>query len=153
MKLQAMIMAAALTTAVSVQAQNGKYISKVYDFQPAPGQFVNEIPEWEEGDTETTMIAKAEEQISDGTDNGMISLGGFGGYVVFGFDHRVVNVSGQSDFMVYGNAVYDLVDANYASSEPGIVMVSVDANGNGLPDDEWFELAGSDYNAANTYHG
>ena len=153
MKLQAMIMAAALTTAVSVQAQNGKYISKVYDFRPAPGQFVNEIPEWEEGDTETTMIAKAEEQISGGTDNGMISLGGFGGYVVFGFDHRVVNVSGQSDFMVYGNAVYDLVDANYASSEPGIVMVSVDANGNGLPDDEWYELAGSDYRAANTYHG
>jgi hypothetical protein len=31
------------------------------------------------------------------------------------------------------------------SCEPGIVMVSVDANGNGLADDEWYELACSDY--------
>ena len=31
------------------------------------------------------------------------------------------------------------------SSEPGIVMVSVDTNGNGVPDDEWYELAGSEY--------
>ena len=28
-------------------------------------------------------------------------------------------------------------------SEPGIVMVSKDVNGNGLPDDPWYELAGS----------
>ena len=134
MKPQALIMAAALTTAMAVQAQNGKYISQVYDFMPAPGQFVNEIPEWEEGDTEATMLAKVGEQIIGGTSNGMISLGGYGGYVVFGFDHPVVNVLGERDFMVYGNSVYDSVDKNYVSGEPGIVMVSVDVNGNGKPD-------------------
>jgi len=31
------------------------------------------------------------------------------------------------------------------SAEPGIVLVSKDENGNGLPDDEWYELAGSEY--------
>lgn len=144
---------AAMLAAAAVQAQNTKYIARVYDFKPAPGQFVNEIPEWEEGDTHATMLAKAGEQIIGGASNGMISLGGYGGYVVFGFDHPVVNVSGERDFMVYGNSVYDSVDKNYVSGEPGIVMVSVDANGNGKPDDEWYELAGSDYNATGTIHG
>ncbi|MDR2860147.1 MAG: YncE family protein, partial [Mediterranea sp.] len=39
---------------------------------------------------------------------------------------------------VYGNA-------HEKSSEPGIVLVSEDTNGNGIPDDEWYELAGSEY--------
>ena len=29
-------------------------------------------------------------------------------------------------------------------------MVSVDVNGNGLPDDEWYELAGSEYQKPST---
>ena len=36
------------------------------------------------------------------------------------------------------------------SSEPGIVLVSKDTNGNGLADDEWYELAGSEYNSPAT---
>ncbi len=28
----------------------------------------------------------------------MISLGGFGGYVVVGFDHTITNVTGKRDF-------------------------------------------------------
>ena len=36
------------------------------------------------------------------------------------------------------------------SSEPGIVMVSRDENGNGIPDDPWYELAGSEYNNPKT---
>ena len=111
MKKTIAIIAAMLATA-AVQAQNTKYIARVYDFKPAPGQFVNEIPEWEEGDTHATMLAKAGEQIIGGASNGMISLGGYGGYVVFGFDHPVVNVSGERDFMVYGNSVFDSVDKN-----------------------------------------
>lgn len=34
----------------------------------------------------------------------MISLGGFGGYVVVGFDHTITNVTGKRDFRVLGNA-------------------------------------------------
>ena len=57
------------------------YLSKVYDFCPAPGQFVNTMPEYEEGDTKETILKKVEENIS-GTNDVMISLGGYGGYVI-----------------------------------------------------------------------
>ncbi len=47
-----------------------------------------------------------------------------------------IRVNGY-DFCVQGNA-FD------GSSEPGIVWVMQDINGNGLPDDEWYELKGSE---------
>ena len=31
------------------------YITKVYEYRPAPGQFVNELPKYTEGDTEESM--------------------------------------------------------------------------------------------------
>ena len=147
-----LLMAMAACTALGIGAQNGKYIAKVYDYCPAPGQHINLVPEWDEGDTKATMLQKASEQlVGQGVDSeGMVSLGGFGGYVVFGFDHSVVNVSGECDFKVYGNAAKDAMYPDYYTSETGIVMVSVDVNGNGLPDDPWYELAGSDYSAAST---
>src|SRR5690606_5037921 len=40
--------------------------------------------------------------------------------------------------MIYGNAM-----ANFA--EPGVVYVMQDENGNGEPDDIWYELAGSEF--------
>lgn len=131
-------------------AQNSPYISKVYDFLPAPGQFVNELPEYMDGDTHEAILAKVEEQICGDKNPGMISLGAFGGYVVFGFDHPVANVEGAYDFKIYANAFMASGSSAGGSCEPGIVMVSVDANGNGLADDEWYELAGSDYGKETT---
>ena len=40
----------------------------------------------------------------------------------------------------------------YGRSEPGIVMVSRDENGNGKPDDPWYELKGSEYDNPTTLH-
>lgn len=114
-------------------------VTKVFEYLPAPGQFVNKLPQYDAGDTQETMNAKALNAIR----NGMISLGGFGGYVIMGFDHVLVNTNDAFDFIIKGNA-----QSTWA--EPGIVMVSVDANGNGLPDDEWFEIAGAAYNAVTT---
>ena len=131
-------------------AQNSPYISKVYDFLPAPGQFVNELPEYMDGDSHEAILAKVEEQICGDKNPGMISLGAFGGYVVFGFDHPVANVEGAYDFKIYANAFMAAGSSAGGSCEPGIVMVSVDANGNGLADDEWYELAGSDYGKETT---
>ena len=131
-------------------AQNSPYISKVYDFLPAPGQFVNELPEYMDGDSHEAILAKVEEQICGDKNPGMISLGAFGGYVVFGFDHPVANVEGAYDFKIYANAFMAAGSSHGGSCEPGIVMVSVDANGNGLADDEWYELAGSDYGKETT---
>ncbi|MBR1917754.1 MAG: cell surface protein [Bacteroidaceae bacterium] len=137
-------------------AQNSPYINKVYDFRPAPGQFVNTLPAWEEGDTEADMIRKANDCLADNNQE-MVCLGGFGGYIVFGFDHPVVNVKGEYDLQIDGNAFYaesnpSSTTALGGSSEPGIVMVSSDDNGNGLPDDQWYELAGSEYYKPQTRH-
>jgi len=130
------------------------YISRVWDYCPAPGQFVNELPEYETGDDANMMRLKAEEAIAD-NNQGMITLGGWGGYVTFGFDHMVQNVKGEYDFIVLGNAFYSgggSAEKPGGSCEPGIVMVSYDANNNGRPDDEWFELAGSEFNNPQTLH-
>lgn len=126
------------------------YISKVYDYRPAPGQFVNKLPEYEEGDSHLDLIRKAEESVV-GEANVLVSLGGYGGYIIFGFDHMVENKPGYYDFKIWGNAFYANANPNPdadpegGSCEPGIVMVSYDANENGIPDDEWYELAGSEY--------
>lgn len=129
------------------------YISKVYEYCPAPGQFVNEMPRYEEGDTYKSILQKVEESIS-GTNDIMITLGGYGGYVTFGFDHTVINVAGEKDFRIWGNCFYELLqpDKKGGSAEPGIVMVSYDTNCNGQPDDEWYELAGSEYYSEDTRH-
>ena len=71
-----------------------------------------------------------------------VSLGGFGGYIVVGFDHSIDNTGGY-DFAVLGNSFS-------GSSEPGIVWVMQDENGNRLPDDTWYELAGSESGKAET---
>ena len=128
------------------------YITKVYDFMPAVGQFTNKLPEYKPGDTHETMVRKAEEQIKGANPIGMVSLGGFGGYIVFGFDHTIENVSGYRDFRILGNAFWSDASPNLETSlrggscEPGIILVSYDTNKNGLPDDEWYEIAGSEYN-------
>lgn len=129
------------------------YIAKVYEYNPAPGQFINTLPKYEEGDTYDTMLEKVGEQLIGSSTPGMISLGAFGGYVIFGFDHSVVNNPGEYDFKIYGNAILSSASNRAGSAEPGVVMVSRDDNGNGLPDDEWYELAGSEYGKESTIKG
>ena len=139
------------------QVAYSPYITQVFEYRPAPGQFVNTMPEYEDGDTEETMCKKAQESIS-GKNDVMVSLGGFGGYITFGFDHTVVNASGEKDFKIRGNSFYAASNPNPdapdegGSCEPGIVLVSLDRNNNGIPDDEWYELAGSEYYKPQTKH-
>jgi len=131
------------------------YLARVYEYMPAPGQFTNAMPAATTDDTPETMAAKAEAALANNA-GGMVCLGAWGGYIVFGFDHPVTNSLNDYDFRITGNASY----ASYAkdtsrkggAAEPGIVMVSYDANGNGLPDDPWYELAGSEYNSPATVH-
>lgn len=139
---------------VHEEVEYSPYISRVYEYCPAPGQFINKMPQYDAGDTYADILRKAEESIS-GTNDVMISLGGFGGYVTFGFDHTVVNVYGEYDFRIWGNSFYELTDPirRGGSAEPGIVAVSYDANCNGLPDDPFYELAGSEYYKPSTTHG
>lgn len=134
-----------LINVVNEKNSYSPYISKVYEYRPAPGQFINTTPVYENGDTEEEMRGKVEDCIK-GENRRLVSLGAFGGYVVFGFDHTVVNSYGP-DIYIEGNAIYqyNVNGRNGGSAEPGIVSVCCDYNMNGLPDDGWFELAGSEY--------
>ena len=116
------------------------YITKVLEYRPAPGQFVNTMPQYKEGDTQATMNEKALNAIGNNKE-GVITLGGYGGYVTVGFDHTIRNAKDANDFLVLGNAFEN-------SSEPGIIKVAYDVNQNGQPDEEeWFEIAGSAHHA------
>ncbi|MDL2223503.1 T9SS type A sorting domain-containing protein [Bacteroidales bacterium OttesenSCG-928-M11] len=146
------ILTLCLCFAVSAAFSQSAYINKVYDFRPAPGQFINEAPEYELGDTKSEIIKKVEEYIVN-DQRSLVSLGAYGGYIIFGFDHPVVNVKGEYDFKIQGNAFTPSETAGEmtgGSSEPGIVCVSYDANKNGIPDDDWYELAGSEYFSTQT---
>lgn len=124
------------------------YINKVFEFKPAPGQFINDLPPANEGETAAQILVRANTYLTK-KNGDMISLGGFGGYIVFGFDHTILNVKGKRDFRVLGNAFWAAAnpnpDANMrgGSSEAGVIMISYDKNKNGLPDDEWYEIEGA----------
>ncbi|MBQ4278812.1 MAG: cell surface protein [Rikenellaceae bacterium] len=110
--------------------------NRVYEFLAAPGQFVNEDY------TATTMAeacAYAENMLRV---EHYVSLGAFGGYIVVGFDHSIDNDGGYN-IQIKGNSFA-------GSSEPGIVYVMQDENGNGLPDDTWYELKGSEHGKPET---
>lgn len=115
--------------------EDSPYIAGIDEYVPAPGQFVNTLPLYESGNDATTMVQKCFEAIGEGR-NGLVTLGSFGGYITFHFARPVRNKAGQYDLQIFGNA-------NANGSEPGIVMVAADVNNNGLPDDPWYELAGS----------
>ena len=114
---------------------HSRYIQAVDEYCPAPGQFVNTLPAYEEGNTAEDMARKCTEALADNKGS-MVTLGAYGGYITFHFDHRIANIEGKADLYIKGNAFS-------GSGEPGIVMVSKDANRNGLPDDKWYELTGS----------
>ena len=111
--------------------------NRVYEYIPAAGQFINEQKSGFEGvGTHAQAIAYAEKRMSEGE---YVSLGGWGGVLVVGFDYSIDNGEGY-DFSVKGNI-------HEGSSEPAIVWVMQDTNGNGQPDDVWYELRGSEYDS------
>ncbi len=108
-----------------------QFISEVIDYKPAPGQYINKMP-FGHPESAASIV---------GGVNGSLSLGAFGGYVIFRFDNPVFNHPDNPygiDFILFGNPMTGF-------SEPGVVSVMKDVNGNGLPDDTWYELAGSDH--------
>ena len=117
--------------------------NKVFEYTPAPGQFINELKTGGFDGTQInpeSAVAYAENRMEN---ENWVSLGGFGGYIVVGFDHSISNTRSY-DFGVIGNA-FD------GSSEAGVVWVMQDENGNGFPDDTWYELAGSEHGKFETY--
>lgn len=161
----------AFVTALSVWG-NHPWLTRVYEYRPAPGQFINTMPIARIGEPVDSVLARCHTSICGRVDTttmtihgelitridtvwaeSMVSLGGYGGYVIVGFDHPVVNTH-DYDFEILGNAFLSELDALGGSCEPGIVMVGVDVDGDGVPSDgdKWYELAGSEYNNPATQH-
>lgn len=106
---------------------SSSFVTRLLEYNPAPGQFINKAP---------GNLVSAEGILGK---KGMVTLGAWGGYIVLGFDHTVINEVNKDDIIVYGNPM-----PNFA--EPGIIWVMQDENGNGLADDTWYEIAGSEFN-------
>jgi len=116
-----------------------QYITDVMEYTPAPGQLINTAP-W--GIPAGAMSI-------EGSVEGSLSLGAFGGYVIFRFENPVENDPSNPfgvDFTIFGNSIVDW-------AEPGVVWVMKDENENGKADDTWYELAGSDYLFNSTIRG
>ena len=127
-KRSVLLAALGLQLLSSVSGQ-GDFVSRIIAYCPAPGQHINDS---------LTGTPSAADRLKGGVVS-PVSLGAFGGYLILGFDHTIENDPANPygiDFTVFGNAFS-------GSSEPGIVRVMKDMNGNGLPDDTWYEIAGS----------
>ena len=111
-----------------VEAQ---FVSKVLDYLPAPGQYTN---------SDFIGTPSAANSIV-GTNKGMVSLGAFGGSITVYFAQGIQNDPANPygvDFTIYGNSTMTW-------SEPGIIQVMKDENHNGIPDETWYEIAGSEH--------
>ena len=115
-------------------------ISEVFEYRPA---LLNDKGlRFGPNDTYTSALQSVSQGLS-GKEyselNQGVNLGSFGGFIVFGFDHTVMNVKGLRDFRIGS----PLSKTGYPGQ--GVVYVSFDANNNGKADDEWYEIAGSEY--------
>lgn len=135
------------TTLCNVLVEKGDYVKEAYtvlEYCPAPAKQFNwavigysylwkyyEFPlPYKEFIEEATNIRKEKEGRG-------LSLGSWGGYATFQFDHTVANLSNQSDFSITGK---------FSNSEIPAIFVAYDKNKNGKPDDnEWYEIKGVDY--------
>lgn len=135
------------------RASNGSssaFSTKVFEWVPAPGQFINETSTGGMTGNENTPEA-ANSWAQGRLDNkSFVSLGGFGGYIIVGFDHSIKCGETGYDFSVISNAFFNSSTNEGGSNEPGIIYVMQDINGNGLPDDEWYELKGSETGKSET---
>lgn len=121
-----------ITTTLPEDTEGGTgYV--VLEYTPGPGQYINDpVTGLNAVNTPAEACAWAQSRLEQGN---YVSLGSWGGYIVVKFDESIENTGGY-DFAISNNSFE-------TSSEPGIVWVMQDSNGNGRPDDEWYELKGS----------
>ncbi|MDR0568053.1 MAG: leucine-rich repeat domain-containing protein [Spirochaetaceae bacterium] len=123
---------------------------RCFGFSPGAGQFTGVYPAL---DNSANSSEEAWAQASENRLNGeTIPMGPYYdgwslshmGYIIAGFDHSVVKRASGNEIRITGNAFGDWL-------EPGVVSVMQDTNGNGEPDDTWYELKGSFHNTSNAW--
>ncbi|MCE1155963.1 MAG: hypothetical protein LWW91_07575 [Bacteroidales bacterium] len=108
------------------------------DPEPAAPVYLSEVFEYVYGPGQHASLAQPlDTQYLTGNPehhDGWLYLGGYGGYVVAGFPREIKNEEGPD---------FEVIAMKGAAPEPAVVFVMTDANGNGRPDDSWYELKGS----------
>lgn len=134
---------AALWSMATVAAAQSDFATRVLAYRPAPGQFAQDA---EFGDPGAALGPPVGAGVFDGDETKAVTLGGFGGSIVLGFDRPVRDDPKNRlglDFIVFGNAFWSGGDPNRRWAEPATVEISADANGNGVADDPWYVIRGS----------
>lgn len=112
----------------TVEPQNDEslYISEVFRYVYAPGQHAQ-------------LVLPSDSTFFTGNpddDSRFVYLGGFGGYIVAGFNHNIVNHAGVD---------FEVILMKSSTPEPAVVYVMPDINGDGKPNETWYELKGSQF--------
>ncbi len=124
------------TISIKAFSNFSPYITKVFDYKYGPGQHASIISaDWNGSD----FIGQPWTGSKIYT-----SLGGWGGYIIAGFDHPINNTTGK-DFGVFTQPG--------PGSEPAVISVMSDVNNDGIPNDgDWLEIKGSEYSNPETIH-
>lgn len=120
------------------------FATVVFEYLPGEGQFVND-PNFND------PLRALGPPIGGGTldpdESKLVTLGNHGGSITLGFAVTVwddpTNPWGL-DAIVFGNAFYLGGNPNLRFGEAGVIEIAFDLNGNGVPDDPWYLIPGSD---------
>jgi hypothetical protein len=121
------------------------FATSIVEYVPAPGQFVSD-PHFNDPDDAPGPPNGGGTE--DGTDESLVTLGGFGGTLNLRFDHFVeddpLNPFGV-DAIVFGNAFWQQNDPQRHWAECATIEIAWDANANGRIDEEegWYLIPGS----------
>jgi len=119
------------------------FATRIIEYTPAPGQFVNH-PSF--NDPARALGTPVGGGASAPNNTSQVSLGGFGGTLVLGFDQTIMDDPANPfglDAILYGNAFWVSGDPNRRWAECGVIEISRDINSNSLADDPWYVVPGS----------
>jgi hypothetical protein len=119
------------------------FAAAVIAYAPAPGQYVNN-PAF--SDPGRVLGPPSGGGTTTPDHNSVVTLGGFGGFIVLGFDAPVLDEPANpfgADAIVFGNAFW-VGAPSRRWAEAATIEIAPDLNGNGQPDEEeWFLIPGS----------
>jgi len=132
----------AALSVLAAQAWSTPFATTILDYTPAPGQFINH-PAF--SDPMHALGAPIGGGTSAPNNIEVVSLGGFGGSITLGFAQTIYDDPRNPyglDAIVFGNAFWVGGDPTRRFAEGGIIEISRDVNGNGIPDDPWYVIRG-----------
>ncbi len=121
-----------------------RFASYVISYQPGDGQFVND-PDF--NDPQRSLGPPIGGGTSTPDNSKLVTLGDHGGSITLGFDTTVWDHPDNPfglDCIVFSNANWIGGNPNLRWAEAAVIEISRDVNHNGIADDAWYLVPGSD---------